>query len=303
MSYVITGATGNIGGRVVDRLLDAGIRPRVLTRDAEKARQTHGERVDIHVGDLADPASLRPAFTGASTLFLVNSGPELAARDAAAVQVARAVGVTRVMKLSSMDVEQEVGTGVWHARGEFAIRESGLSFTFLRPSGFMSNALGWAPSIRAAGLVRTSTGEGRIALIHPDDIAEVATHALLRWDYEGQALRITGPEALSYAEMTARIGAVIGEPLAFQSMSDHEARAQFVARREESRMVEALLSIWSAIREGRLATVTETVWHLLGRGPRSFEVWAQENAATFAYRRDRGHVAGEGRSGGAEEER
>ncbi|PTL80102.1 NAD(P)H-binding protein [Vitiosangium sp. GDMCC 1.1324] len=281
MSYIITGATGNIGRRVVGRLLEAGIRPRVLTRDAEKARKSYGEHVDIRVGDLSDPASLRPAFTGGSTLFLVNAGPDLAARDAAAVQVARAVGVTRVMKLSSLDVEQEVGTGVWHARGELALRESGLSFTFLRPSGFMSNALGWAPSIRGAGLVRTSTGEGRIALIHPDDIAEVATHALLRWDYEGQALRITGPEALSYAEMTARISAVIGEPLVFQSMSDQEARALFVARREEPEMVAALLSIWSAIRGGRLDTVTETVRHVLGRGPRSFEAWARENAASF----------------------
>jgi uncharacterized protein YbjT (DUF2867 family) len=281
MSYVITGATGNIGGRVVNRLLDAGIRPRVLTRDAGRARKAYGEHVDIRVGDLSDPASLRPAFTGASTLFLVNAGPDLAARDAAAVQVARAVGVTRVMKLSSIDVEQEVGTGVWHARGELALRESGLSFTFLRPSGFMSNALGWAPSIRRAGLVRTSTGEGRIALIHPDDIAEVATHALLRWDYEGQALRITGPEALSYAEMTARIGAVLGEPLVFQSMSDQEARASLVARREEPEMIAAILSIWSAIRGGRLETVTETVRHVLGRRPRSFEAWARENAASF----------------------
>jgi len=156
--YLITGATGNIGGRVVEHLLQAGLRPRVLARDAEKARRAFGERVDVRVGDLSDPSSLRAAFAGVSSVFLVNAGPDLAARDAAAAQIAKQAGIRHLVKLSSMDVDGEVGAGAWHAQGEHALRESGLPATFVRPSGFMSNALWWAPSIKAEGLVRTSTG-------------------------------------------------------------------------------------------------------------------------------------------------
>jgi uncharacterized protein YbjT (DUF2867 family) len=116
-----------------------------------------------------------------------------------------------------------VGTGVWHAQGELAIRENGPAFTFIRPSGFMSNALGWAHSINANGVVRTSTGDGRIAMIHPDDIADVTMQALLSREYDGRTLPISGPEALTYAEMTAKLGAALDGPLVFQSMSDDEA--------------------------------------------------------------------------------
>jgi uncharacterized protein YbjT (DUF2867 family) len=131
--------------------------------------------VDIVVGDLADTKSLRSALEGVGALFLVNSGPELAGRDAAAAIVAKAAGVKNLVKLSSMDAGQRVGTGVWHAQGESAIRASGIIFTFVQPAGFMSNALGWAASIKSDGVVCAPTGDDRIAFIHPDDIAAVAT--------------------------------------------------------------------------------------------------------------------------------
>ena len=138
--YLITGATGEVGSRVVERLLERGDRPRIFVRDTEKARARYGDRVDIAVGDLAQAKSLLAALEGVDALFLVNSGPELANRDAAAATVAKIAGVKNLVKLSSMDSRQGVGTGVWHAQGESAIRASGITFTFVQPAGFMSNA-------------------------------------------------------------------------------------------------------------------------------------------------------------------
>jgi len=177
--------------------------------------------------------------------------------------------------------KQNVGTGVWHAAGERAIRESGVPFTFVQPSGFMDNARWWARSIKTEGIVRSATGEGKIPFIHSDDIADVATKALVDPDYRGASLAITGPEALSYAEMTAKIGAVLGRPLRFQQISDEEARAQQVSWATPPPMVEARLSIFRAIREGRLAVVTDGVERVLGRGPISFDRWAEQNAGSF----------------------
>src|SRR5580704_5222810 len=102
MTHLITGATGNIGGRVVEGLVARGERPRVFVRDPARARARFGERVDIAVGDLADPKSLANAFAGVETLFLLNSGPQLGERDAAAAQAARAADLKRLVKLSSL---------------------------------------------------------------------------------------------------------------------------------------------------------------------------------------------------------
>src|SRR5271170_2952885 len=215
MNYLITGATGDVGSKVVEHLLHRGERPRVFVRDAQKARSRFGDRVEIFAGDLADAASLKAALNGVDEFFLVNTGPQIPARDEAAAEVAAAAGVRHLVKLSSMDVEQGLAIGAWHERGEAAIRASGISFTFVQPTGFMSNLLAWARSIKSEGVVRASTGDGRRAFIHSDDIAAVVTKALTTRKYEGESLPITGPEALTFAEAAAKIGAALGKRVNF----------------------------------------------------------------------------------------
>jgi len=200
MAYLITGATGDIGARVVELLVRKGERPRVFVRDAHKARSRFGDRVDIFVGDLGSPDSLRAALEGVDEFFLVNSGPQIPVRDEFAATVARATGVKHLVKLSSMDVQHGLAIGAWHERGQAVVRASGVPFTFVQPTGFMSNLLAWAPSINAEGVVRSSTGDGRRAFIHSDDIAAVAVMALTNRAYDGESLPITGPEALSFAK-------------------------------------------------------------------------------------------------------
>ena len=282
MIYLITGATGNVGSLVVERLIERGERPRIFVRDAQKARARYGNQVDVFVGDLAHTPTLTPALAGVAALLLVNSGPKLAEQDEAAAKAAKAAGVKHLVKLSSYDARQNVGTGVWHARGESAIRASGIAFTFVQPTGFMSNALWWATSIKAEGIVRFPTGDGRIPFIHPDDIASVIARALTTREYDGESLPITGPEALSYAEMTAKIAAAIGKPIKVEPISEEQVRHEMIESGDSSEIVAAHLSIYRAIREERLATVTDTVERVLGRKPIAFAQWVQENATVFA---------------------
>jgi uncharacterized protein YbjT (DUF2867 family) len=282
MVYLITAATGNVGSLVAERLIACGVRPRIFVRDVEKAWARYGNRAEVHTGDLADAASLVRALAGVDVLFLVNSGQELATLDALAAEVAKAAGVKRLVKLSSYDaLEQNVGTGVWHALGEAAIRARRIAFTFVQPSGFMSNALYWARSVKTEGVVRSATGQGRIPFIHPADIADVAVEAMTLPGYEGQSLAITGPEALSYEQKGAMIGAVVGREVRFEEISEEEARAQQAAWNAPPALAEARLSIFRAVREGRLAKVTDTVEKVLGRKPIAFDQWARENAAAF----------------------
>lgn len=273
MTCLVTGATGTVGSLVTQRLIDRGDRPAVFVRDPKKARKLFGDRVEIRVGDLAD---ISGALDGIRDLFLLNSGPDLEVRDRAAAFAAKAAGVRHLVKLSTLDVSTGVGTGPWHARGELAVRESGVPFTFIRTSAFMSNALSWVDTIKREGVLRTSTGSGKIAFIHPGDIADVAVKALTTRAHDGEALVITGPRALTYGEMASKIGAAIGKTVRFEEISDEEARPDF-----DGDYADALVDIWRAVREGRLATVTDGVERVLGRKPVTFHRWVKENAGAF----------------------
>jgi uncharacterized protein YbjT (DUF2867 family) len=282
MQHLVTGATGDVGSKVVMRLLERGERPRVFVRDAEKARTIFADRVEIVTGDLADAASLRAAFAGIDVVFLVNSGPEIPQRDEMAARTANDSAVKRLVKLSSMDVEHGLAIGAWHERGEAAIRTAGIPFTFVRPTGFMSNLLAWSRSIKAEGVVRSSTADGRRAFIHSDDIAAVAVEALTSAQYEGRCLAITGPEALSFAEVTSKIGAAIGKKLRFVAISDEEAGQRYAAATGAPDVeTEAHVALWRAIREGTLGAVTDTVERVLGRKPIALDKWLAENAPAF----------------------
>jgi uncharacterized protein YbjT (DUF2867 family) len=178
--------------RIVKQLLERDIRPRVLVRDQAKATSLFGDRVEVVTGDLAEPEDLRRAFEGVETVYLVNVGPQIPQRDEMSAMVAKQKKVKRIVKLSSLDVEHALAIGAWHEKGEAAIRATGIPYTFVRPSGFMSNFLAWSNSIRLEGVVRSSTADGHRPFIHSEDIAAVSVEALLSEDYRGECLPLTG---------------------------------------------------------------------------------------------------------------
>ncbi|MFY9852472.1 MAG: NAD(P)H-binding protein [Terracidiphilus sp.] len=281
MTYLITGATGDVGSRVVRQLIQQNIRPRILVRSAEKARALFGEDVEIYVGDLATPETTRPAIRGADTLFLVNVGPEIPVRDWNAARIAKEEQVGRIIKLSSLDVEQGLAIGAWHEKGEAAIRSIGVPFTFVRPSGFMTNFLAWAHSIKTESIVRSSAAGGRRPFIHPEDIAAVSVEALLNEKYAGRTFSITGPRSLSFGDVTQIIAHAIGRELLFQAISDEEAGERFSRFSGSPEETAAHIALWRAIREGRLAATTNEVEQTLSRAPIPMEQWASENAQHF----------------------
>jgi len=281
MTYLITGATGDVGSRVVRQLIKQNIRPRILVRSAEKARALFGQDAEIHVGDLARPGTTRPAMRGTDTLFLVNVGPEIPARDEDAARIAKEERVRRIIKLSSLDVEQGLAIGAWHEKGEAAICSIGVPFTFVRPSGFMTNFLAWAHSIKTEGIVRSSTAGGSRPFIHPEDIAAVSVEALLNEKYAGRTLSITGPRSLSFGDATQIIAHTIGKALFYQAISDEEAGERYSRFSGSPEETAAHVALWRAIREGRLAASTDEVKQTLGRAPIPMEQWASENAQHF----------------------
>jgi len=211
----------------------------------------------------------------------VNVGHDIPHRDAAAASLAKDVGVSRIVKLSSMDVEQGLAIGAWHEKGEHAIRACGVPFIFIRPSGFMNNLLAWAHAIRTEGIVRASTGNGRRPFIHSDDIASVSVAALLTDKYVGHALPLTGPETLTFADATLILGRAIGKSLVYEPISDQEARELYARVSGSAEETEAHVALWRAIREGHLSATTNHVEQILARKPLALQQWAAENAPAF----------------------
>lgn len=277
MTILVTGATGNVGGSVVTQLLERGIVPRVLTRDPGRAAFPPG--VEAVKGDLAAPETLPAALDGVEQMFLFavgGTGPAVAA-------AAKAAGVRQVVFLSSMAV---VGAGArsnpigrLHAEIEDAVRDAGLRWTFLRPGAFATNALGWAPQIRATGVVRSPHAGAVRTSIHEADIAAVGVAALTEDGHDGKGYSLTGPEALTQAEEVALIGEAIGRPTRLEEISEEEFK-QAVADRMPSGFADQMLSYWRA-SVGTTPPVLSTVEDVTGRPARTFGQWARDHAADF----------------------
>ncbi|MFD6278084.1 NAD(P)H-binding protein [Streptomyces sp. NPDC060209] len=278
---LVTGATGTVGQLVLERL-PADFAVRVLARDPSRVSVPR-EGVEVVRADYGDQGSLREALTGVRRALLVTTrvgGND----DVAFLRTAREAGVRQVVKLSAANVvdarAQDLITR-WQRDCEAALTSSGLDWTLLRPRAFMSNALSWAASVRAEGLVRALYGHAPNACVHPRDIAEVAVLALTEDRHAGQAYTLTGPHPLTAAEQTEQLGEVLGRRLRFEEMEPPQARASLL-RRHPGAVVEALMDGALRQKAGAKAQVLDTIAAVTGSAPRSFRTWAQDHAGAFA---------------------
>ncbi|MER7013916.1 NAD(P)H-binding protein [Saccharopolyspora sp. NPDC000359] len=273
MTVLVTGATGNVGRRVVARLLASGAQVRALTRNPDTAGLP-GE-VELFRGGLGDAEPLARALDGVDRVFLFpvpESTPTF-------VEQAAAAGVRRVVVLSSLAVEFGDGNAIGerHRLVEQAVADAGFEWTFLRPGAFATNTLAWAESIRAEGVVREPFPEARQTSIHEDDIAAVAVAALLADVHVGKAYRLTGPEAISAADQVRAIGAAIGREVRFEVVAVEQAKARLLARGVPENVADTLLSL----HDQRSDEPVPTVQQVTGRPARTYAEWAVDHADDF----------------------
>jgi uncharacterized protein YbjT (DUF2867 family) len=169
----------------------------------------------------------------------------------------------------------------WHRTGEERLRGSGLNWTMLRPTGFMTNTLEWAPSIRAAGFVAAPYPEGRTALIDPRDVARVAAMALTEPGHGGSVYELTGPEALSPAEEVDILAAVLDRPLTYNPETPEATRRKLERYGMPSELADAVVSLLATALEDWNAQHLATVDDITGRPPTNFGAWVQDHRAAF----------------------
>jgi uncharacterized protein YbjT (DUF2867 family) len=274
---LVTGATGNVGANVVRQLLDTGARVRALSRNPPAMQIPDG--VEVITGDLADPSTLDKAFAGVERMFLFPASG-IAANIG---QLARTRGVRRAVVLSSA-ANQRSGArnspiAAKHEAVENAVRSADIDWTILRSDTFATNALSWAPSIRADNVVRAPFAQSQRNAIHEADVAAAVVTTLLEDGHEGEIYLLTGPESLTQAEQVRIIGVAVGRTIRFEEQTREQARADMITRMPGSAADQLLDYLEKSV--GVSAHVLDTVQRLTGRPARTFSRWADDHADAF----------------------
>jgi uncharacterized protein YbjT (DUF2867 family) len=262
---VVTGSTGQLGGRIARRLADAGVAQRLVVRDAARAPQLDGAAVAV--ADYGDGGAVRRALDGADTVLMVSASEsaDRVVQHRSFVDAAAAAGVGHLVYTSfhgaAPDATFTLARDHWHT--EQHIRDSGLTWTFLRDNlyaDFLTFMVG------ADGVLRGPAGDGRVAVVARDDIADAAT-AVLRAPaaHAGRTYELTGPQSLSFAEIAATITAATGREVSYRNETIEEAYASRASYGAKDWQVDAWVSTYTSVAAGELATVSPAVEELTGR--------------------------------------
>ncbi|HEX8502365.1 MAG TPA: SDR family oxidoreductase [Pyrinomonadaceae bacterium] len=282
---LITGATGTTGREVLKELRQAGAAGvRALVRDPARAPFVGEAGFEAIGGDFDRPETLGAALEGVErALLLTPPSPQTFEHNRLFVEAAARAGVRHVVKLSAFgaDAEAPEGFARWHGQSEELLKSSGLAWTMLRPNFFMQNLLGQAGQISSAGKIFQPVGDSRASFVDVRDIAAVAARALTEGGHEGQTYTLTGPEALSYADVAARLSEAGGRNISYVPVTPEQFRAGALAAGLPEWLVSALERLNETFASGRAAEVTGDVERVARREPTTFRQFARDHAAAF----------------------
>jgi uncharacterized protein YbjT (DUF2867 family) len=282
---LITGATGTVGREVVKRLSAKGVPVRAVTRALRKSVTDRPPHAQFIEGDFDDPESMRRACTGIDCAFLLTNSTERAEQQQLAfTRVAQQSGVRRIVKLSQLHADEESAERLlrYHGVVEAAIRASGLPFTFLRPNLYMQGLLNFRQSIRQKSAFFAAAGSARISAVDVRDLADVAVVALTGSAHDNKVYSLTGPDALTFADMAGQLSQAVGRTITFVDVPANAMRAALAELGFPAWQADGLLEEFAMYRRGEAAEIEPGVVEALGRPPCSFGEFARDYAPLFA---------------------
>lgn len=282
----VTGATGALGGRVAARIARLGARQRLIVRDINRAPEYPGSSASMAVYE--DTAAFERACRGVDTLFLVSATESEDRMDThiSAVDGAVRAGVSRIVYLSFLGAGP-AATFTFartHFFTEAHIRSTGVPYTFLRPSLYLDLMPSWVDD---HGVVRGPAGEGRVAWVSRDDVADVAatvlTDPVVIAASEETTYDVTGPEALSVGATVERLGRLTGRSIRYVPETWEEALESRRASGAPEWAVEGWASSYAAIASGELDVVSPTVSDLTGHPAQSIEGFLRRHPSALSH--------------------
>jgi uncharacterized protein YbjT (DUF2867 family) len=280
---LVTGATGNTGRALVENLVRAGVPVRAMVR-TEAGRSQLPDGVPAAVADFDDPASLAAALAGAERAYLVTpSSGQAEAQQVRFADLAAKAGVRHLVVLSQLAAEEDspVRFLSYHAAVERHVRDLGIGYTFLRPNLFFQGLLAFAQTIAAEGRLYAPIGDAAVSAVDVRDIADVAAVALTEPGHEGATYTLTGPAAITHAQIAAALSDALGREITFTDVPPG-AFAASLAGILPPWQADGLLEDYAHYRRGEAAAVSPAVADVTGRTPRDVAQFARDYASAFS---------------------
>jgi len=200
------------------------------------------------------------------------------------IDAAAKSGVRRVVKLSTVGARVGSPLAFWdhHGRAEERLRASALPMTILQSSFYMTNLLASADQVREQGALFAPAAGARLALTHPDDVADVAVVALTAEPHDSRLLMVTGSQSLTYEQIAEELSRATGRPVSFVAVPDDAAHSAFLASGMPPWFAQQLITLFGLLRQGAAAETTDVVRDITGHEPRTLRQFAHEHRGFFA---------------------
>lgn len=281
---LVTGATGNVGLELTKRFFNRGLPVRALVRDRSRARAIALPGIELVEGDFARPDTFARALDGIDQLFLLMpSSAEVEQRQRNLVDAAKRARVKHIVKLSQFGASAAAPGRFqrYHAGVEHYILKSRIPYTFLRPNLFMQALLNFRASISSEGTFYAPAGNARVSIIDVRDVAFVAAAALTGSEHENQTYELTGPEALTHAEMASELSEAFGRTISYVDVPPETMLQTLLDLRMPRWQAEGVIEDYDHYRRGEAAVVTSAFRDVTQNQPTRFSQFAADYARQF----------------------
>ena len=278
---LITGAGGNVGREVLKQIAATGAEVRAAFHSVGQAAKAPSG-VEIVTTDYNQPETVHKALQGVERVFLVGPPtPTLPALERKAIDEIKRAGTRHIVKLSAMGGRAATFPRQ-HAESEDYILSSGLTYTFLRPNGFMQNFINYnAATINTQNAFYGSQGKGKISHIDIRDIAAAAVKTLTESGHENKAYTLTGSEALSNAQVAQILSDDSSREIKYVDLPPEQFKQALTAAGLPEWSADALVDLQQFYGADGAAAVSGDVEQLLGRKPIRLEQFSRDFAQAF----------------------
>jgi uncharacterized protein YbjT (DUF2867 family) len=283
-AILVIGATGTTGKELVRLLTKNGHKTRVSVRPTSNRSDLQALGVSLVEADLNDVGSLENAMDGIQKVYFATPlVPNMIQLSSSIIRAAQSAGVKHLVKLSGGGAEIELDAMArWHRAVEKEMEQSGIAYTFLRSNSFMQNLSKFnSQTIRDHGVFYASHGDGKSAYIDVRDIARVAYRVLTEEGHQNKAYYLSGPEALSGAEIAKILSSATGKVIKYVDVPVEAARASMQGAGMHAEIVEGLLEHYQVMKLGYTAQVSSSVEEITGQKATDFETFARAEKKAF----------------------
>ena len=292
---LVTGATGTVGSEVVRQLTSISsssgynnnIRAAIHGQNnVDKVEEFVDKGVEIVNMDYTKPESISNALEKVDKIFLQTlPTPNITDISSNFIREAKKKGVRSIVKLSAMGANSEPTSTILRLHGmeEKIIQESGIPYTFLRPSAFMQNFVTqFGNTIRMQNIFYVPAGDAKMSFVDTRDIADISSKILtsngVSQQYVNKSYDITGSDALSYNQAAETLSSEVGKKISYVDVTEEDARKGMKQMGADDWFIDVMLELFRITRAGYGSQTTTAVEHIMGRKPISFAQFAKDYA-------------------------